>query len=92
MRCELGGGSGYPGEGGYHRRYKEERGYITLQIDSDPAFSRVQIREKSDGGAWLDGRVKIAEDRDRLLEKLIQAVGEPRAKDAIAGVKVSSNP
>src|SRR5581483_12178343 len=71
-----------------HRRFLEEQKAIAPLLAGDPAFSDVQLHEYSAGGVWLGGRVPTAEDLARLRAGIIRAIGEGRAKEAVAGVRV----
>ncbi len=73
----------------YHLRYLEERGVIAPIVAADPAFKRVEVEERSDGGVSLVGEVPTQADLDRLRGHVVRAVGEPRAQDVIRGVAVS---
>jgi hypothetical protein len=74
----------------YHRIYLSDRKYVEARIKGKPAFSHLELRPLSDGGVWLDGEVATEEDRRELWKCVVQAIGEPRAEKAIAGIKVSS--
>lgn len=76
-------------QGAYHRRFLEEREALAPVLADNPAFAAVEIREKSDGGAYLSGEVPTAENLARLRSRVEQAIGERRGKDAMAGVGVT---
>ncbi len=65
------------GEGGsYHRRYLEERDLLAPALTVDPAFARVEIFERSNGGVFLVGEVPSAADLERLRGVVVRAIGE----------------
>jgi hypothetical protein len=74
----------------YRRIYLNDRKCVEAKIKGKPAFSILQLRPLSDGGVWLDGEVATEEDRQELRRCVVQAIGEPRAEKAIAGIKVRS--
>ena len=64
----------------YHQqRYVEEREVVAPVLASDPAFSRVELEQRSTGGILLFGAVPTLNDKDRLRDMLVHAVGERRA-------------
>jgi hypothetical protein len=75
-------------EGSYHRRYREERDVLTPVLGADPAFAGVEVRERSDGGAYLVGEVPTAADLERLRVVAVRAIGEAWAKEALPPVLV----
>jgi hypothetical protein len=70
----------------YYRRYLEEQEILSPILASDPAFSGVEINERSDGGVYLTGDLPTPPDLARLRERIIRAVGETRSKDVMRGV------
>jgi hypothetical protein len=74
----------------YRRIYLDDRTYVEARIQDRPEFSNLQLRPLSDGGVWLEGEVANEEDRQELRKCVVQAIGEPRAEKAIAGIKVRS--
>jgi hypothetical protein len=72
----------------YQSRYLEERGYVEPQLKGQPAFAKVDIRERSNGGIWLSGRVSTASDLETLRSVLRRAIGERRAEEAIRTVEI----
>lgn len=73
----------------YHLRYLEEREAIVPAIGSDPAFARVEVEERSNGGVELVGEVPTPADLDRLRGLVVRTLGEPRANEAMLAVGVS---
>jgi hypothetical protein len=74
--------------GAYHRRFLEEREALAPALASDPAFERLEIHERSNGGVFLVGELKSAADFERLRDIAIRAVGESRAKSIVRGIDV----
>ena len=74
--------------GAYQRLYLEQYDIVAPTLASDPAFAKVEVLERSDGGIWLLGEVPTSADRERVTNVVIRAIGEKRAKEAMGGVKV----
>jgi hypothetical protein len=72
--------------GTYHRRYLEEKKLIAPVLAQDPAFVGIELRERSNGGVSITGRVPTREDKERLHAALLKAVGEVRAKEILYGI------
>jgi hypothetical protein len=73
----------------YRLRYLEERAAIAPAIAADPAFARVEVGERSNGGVELVGEVPTTGDLDRLRELLVRRLGEHRGNEAMLAVEVS---
>jgi hypothetical protein len=73
----------------YHLLYLEERAAIAPVIASDPAFARVEVGERSNGGVELVGGVPTPRDLDRLRGLIVRRLGEHRANEAMLAVGVS---
>ena len=71
----------------YHWRYLEERDAVAPILAADPAFSAIEIHERSEGGIYFVGGVAAA-DRARLRARVEQALGERRARELMAAVDV----
>ena len=65
----------------YGRRYDEERDRVVPVLSADPAFARVALGPRSDGGISLSGEVPSQADLDRLRAQVARQVGEPRARE-----------
>jgi hypothetical protein len=74
--------------GAYHRRYLEEREVLAPVLASNPAFSGVELNERSRGGVDLVGEVGSPDDMERLRDAVTRAVGEARAKEMLLGMRV----
>jgi hypothetical protein len=73
----------------YHLRYLEEREAIAPAIGADPAFARVEVEERSNGGVELVGEVPSSADLGRLRGLIVRRLGEHRANEAMLAVGVS---
>jgi hypothetical protein len=81
------------GESGrYHAEYLTELNAISPALTKDPSFKAVEIRERSDGGIFLEGTVPTLADRDRLSKILTNAIGEARTHLAMIGVNAEEKP
>jgi hypothetical protein len=78
-------GGALMGEGGcYHRRYLAERDILAPALAADPAFARVEIHERSNGGVYFFGDVPTSADLDRLRGLTVRAIGEAWAKESLS--------
>jgi hypothetical protein len=73
----------------YHLRDLEEREAIAPAIGADPAFARVEVEERSNGGVELVGEVPTQADLERLRGLIVRRLGAHRANDAMLAVGVS---
>ena len=89
----LGGAVGFAlghlvGEGQANmQKYRDEREAVEPIIASDPAFQKVEIHQFSAGGNWLNGEVPTEADLTRFRERVIRAIGEKRATEALIAVQ-----
>jgi hypothetical protein len=79
-------------QGVYDSRYREEKQLIEEALASDPLVHRIQIEPRSNGGVLIYGAVQRQADHDRLRELLTRILGEPRAREIVAGVDVLATP
>jgi hypothetical protein len=94
LGCVVGFGVGWLRRSGevMRERYEEERKVVAPVLASDPAFGRIAIEPKSDGGIVIMGAVKSPEDKQRLRGELVRCFGESRAQILLYGVDVESHP
>jgi hypothetical protein len=70
----------------YHQRYLREKAEIVPILTSDPAFKDLEERERSDGGAYIRGRVESNEDVETLRRRLSSRLGEKRGDELVKSV------
>jgi hypothetical protein len=72
----------------YHSVFEREERAIREVLNSDPAFSRVEVTESMDGEAHLRGEVETEADKERLRAAMIKAFGERRGTEFAGSVQV----
>jgi hypothetical protein len=72
----------------YHRMFERERESLAPILAADKEATGVELKEYPEGGAYLIGEVPTTEVRDRLRTAVVRAIGERRATDAMAAVRV----
>lgn len=79
------------GEGrSYHRQFLEEQELCAPIIAADPAFARISIHKRSNGGVYLLGEVTSNEEFERLNQQMSNALGENRGRSVMYAVTVKN--
>ena len=85
--CGLLAGLAGSEQKGYQRRTEQERAVVAPLLAADPAFARLELEPRSDGGVLLYGSLQAA-DLKRLRVVLARAVGEGRADEVMMAIDV----
>ena len=72
----------------YNNRFQEERTIVAPILAGDPAFSRIEIHARSNGGIYLQGELDSKLDQNRLRTQIDRSLGEHRGQEIMAGVDV----
>jgi hypothetical protein len=72
----------------YHYHFRHQEDAIREVLNSDPAFSRIEVWEAMDGFANLHGDVETEADKERLRAALLKAFGERRGAELAGAVHV----
>jgi len=79
----------FVGEGGSsHRRYQAEKELIEPVLDSNSAFTELEIRYCSSGGAYLEGLLSNQDDYDVLEQELRTIFGNSRLDESYSSLGI----
>ena len=68
--------------------FEYERDETLKIVQSDPAFSGVEINEASRGGIWVSGKLKTSDDYNRFASLIRLTFGKKHSGRILSGLSV----